>query len=314
MRSLFFAFIFGCLLVFTMRADVKSVTLSNDRVEVRVDLEHGLIIGFSLKGKPNLLWVNPNPISSPDRNSGWINYGGEKLWWGPMTDWQSVKGRRLPPDEALDGAWEIVHHSSDRLAICSGLSPWVGIRGEREISLVPNSDEILVRNKFTRHMPSPQRLLLWTLNQLPPPQWCLLDSQPLPGEAPYVNRRPMFNPVPYVKIVPSSDSVRFDYNEITPNLIGTRGSWIAAIYEDYIFVQQVELIAAGEYLHGISVQLFSIAGFIELETLSALATPKVGESMSNTVRWRIFRRPTGLSDDELALWLRDQMTTPVDSH
>ena len=311
MPLIYFVLFVGLLPGLSAHADPKTVTLSNDQVEVRVDLEHGLIIGFGQPGKANLLWVNPQPVSSPARNNGWINYGGEKLWWAPMDDWQGVKGRRLPPDEALDGAWEIVHQAADRLVMRSGVSPWVGIRGEREITLVPHSTEIIVRNQFQRVRPSAQRLQLWTVNQVPPPLWCLLDSRPLKGEARYVNRRPTLDPVPYTSIVPGSGSVRFDYNEVAPNLIGTRGSWIAAIYADYILTQQVEPFANGDYVNDIAVQLFTIKGFVELETFSTVAKPKVGEGMSNTIRWRVLPRPPELSDDELALWVRDQMTGPV---
>ena len=112
--SLIILTVIGCL---TGTATSTSVILRNAQIEVRVDLQHGLILGFSQPGKLNLLWVNPHPVSSPDRNAGWINYGGDKLWWGPMIDWQKAQGRRLPPDEAPDGAWQVVSLSATRLVM-----------------------------------------------------------------------------------------------------------------------------------------------------------------------------------------------------
>jgi hypothetical protein len=306
MRAFYFLLLLGLVLQCS-RAASPSVILRNDQVEVRVDLQHGLVLGFNLPGQANLLWVNPHPVSSPDRNSGWINYGGDKLWWGPMIDWQEVKGRRFPPDEALDGAWQVVSLSPTKLVMRSGVSPWVGIYAEREITLAPDRPEVVFQNRFIRNEENGQRLQLWTISQLPPPQWCLLNSQPAPGETAYVNRRPTFNPAPYTSVIPATGDVRYEYNTDGPNLIGTRGAWIAAVYADTIVCHDVSPFPDGDYATAVSVQLFSIDGFIELETLSGNATPKVGESMSNTVRWHVLPRPPELSDEDLEVWINQQM-------
>ncbi len=291
------------------RAGGGTIILKNDHIEVTVDPAKGLITGFNLPGQANTLWVNPKPISDPNRNNGWVNYGGDKLWWGPMIDWMSVKGRRLPPDEALDTDWKVIKQTPDQVVIRSGVSPWVGIRGERKISLSPDSSEIVIRNRFIRVQPSEQRLQLWTISQLPPPLWVLLDSHPREGEAPFVNRRPQFDPLPYISIMPETGGVRYRYNADGPNMIGTRGSWIAAIYDDFLIIHQIHPEPEADYATDVSVQLFSIKGFVELETLSPNATPAVGESMSNTVRWHVLPRPAELSDHELAVWIGERMNT-----
>ena len=303
--SLIILTVIGCL---TGTATSTSVILRNAQIEVRVDLQHGLILGFSQPGKLNLLWVNPHPVSSPDRNAGWINYGGDKLWWGPMIDWQKAQGRRLPPDEALDGAWQVVSLSATRLVMRSGVSPWVGIYAEREITLSPDSPEVIFQNRFVRTQENPQRLQLWTVCQLPPPEWCLLNSQPRMGEPPYINRRPTLNPRPYTSVIPQTGDVRYRYNAAGPNLIGTSGSWVAAVYADHIVCHEVSPGPDGDYATDVSVQLFSNRDFVELETLSANATPKVGEFMTNTVRWHVLLRPPELSEEELAVWIQQQMT------
>ncbi len=289
-------------------AETEPITLSNDHIEVTIDPHKGLILGLNLPGEENLLWVNPDPISDPKRNNGWVNYGGDKLWWGPMIDWMAVKGRRLPPDEAFDTPWDVIRQSKDKVVIRSVVSRWVGIQATRTICLAPDSAEIVIQNSFTRVNPSEQRLQLWTVAQVTPPLWAVLDSHPRPGESPYVNRRPKFDPLPYLSISPPTKSVRYRYNEEGPNMIGTRGAWIAAVYENDILVHEVSPSRGGEYATEVSVQLFATTGFVELETLSANATPKVGETMSNTVRWKVLSRPTDLSQDELSVWIREQMT------
>lgn len=307
MRAFPLIFLFGIGL-HGSHAATPTVVLRNDQIEVRVDMQHGLVLGFNRLGEKNLLWVNPHPVSSPDINSGWINYGGDRLWWGPMPDWQKVKRRRLPPDEALDGQWEVVSLSATKLVMRSGVSPWVGVYAEREITLAPDAHEVVFQNRFIRTSENAQRLQLWTICQLPPPQWCLLNSQPAAGEPAYFNRRPTLNPLPYTSVIPPTGDVRYRYNEDGPNMIGTRGAWIAAVYADHIVCHEVSPFPDGDYATDVSMQLFAIKGFVELETLGGTTTPAVGEIMSNTVRWRLLHRPAELSDDELAVWINRQMS------
>ncbi len=288
------------------------VILANDHIEVGIDPAHGLILGFGLPGKANLLWVNPHPFSST-RHAGWVNYGGDKLWWGPQIDWQAVKGRRLPPDEALDGAWTVTARSADRMTMRSEVSPWVGIRGEREITLAADYPGIAIRNRFIREQPGAQRLQLWTVCQLPPPRWCWLDSQPAAGEAPFVNLRPTLDPTAFVRLEPELGCVRFAPSPTANDLymVGTRGSWIAAVYDELIVVHVVAPYPDGEYAEQVSLQLFSGPSYVEVETLGGLATPAVGETMTNTVHWRVFARPPALSEIELGHWLRAQLAAPA---
>lgn len=288
------------------------VTLVNAHIEVGVDPRHGLILRFGLPGKPNLLWVNPHPLSY-GRQEGWIDYGGDKLWWGPQIDWQAVTGRRFPPDESLDGAWEVTERGTDRLVMRSSVSPWVGIRAEREVTLASDQPMVVIRNHFVRETARRQRLQLWTVCQMPPPKWCWLDSQPAAGEPPFVNLRPQIDPGLSVQAESAIGMVRCKPSPAGPYLVGTRGAWIAAIYDELIVVHQVEPYPDGAYAEHVSLQLFFGPQYVELETLGGLANPKVGESMSNTVRWRVLQRPRKLDGLALGSWLRAQLGQPASS-
>ncbi len=285
------------------------VILVNDQIEVGIDPANGLILGFGLPGQDNLLWINPHPFSTA-RHAGWINYGGDKLWWGPQVDWQAVKGRRFPPDEALDGSWTVTTRDASHMTMRSGVSPWVGIRAERTITLATDHPGIVIHNRFIRQTPSTQRLQLWTICQLPPPRWCWLDSQPAPGEAPFVNLRPTLDVTPFIRVEHELGCVRLAPSPDGHYMVGTRGTWIAAIYDDLILVHQVEPYPDGDYSEEVSLQLFSSPHYVELETLGGLATPAVGETMANTVRWRILARPAALGEIELGHWLRAQLAAP----
>jgi hypothetical protein len=287
---------------------VEPVILVNRHVEVGIEPEHGLILGFGLPGGANLLWVNPHPLSSA-RHPGWINYGGEKLWWGPYRDWPAVLGRLFPPDEVFDRPWTVIASDERRLVMQSGVSERVGVRAEREITLASDRAEIVIRNRFTRVEPSSQPLQLWTVCQMPPPRWCWLDSRPATGEAPFVNLRPQFDPASDVICEASTGLIRATVPVDHPLMIGTRGGWIAAVYDELIVVHQVEPYPDGEYSDQVSLQLYTTPEYIELETVGGMANPGLGETMTNTVRWRLLERPSELTEIELGQWLRAQLMT-----
>jgi hypothetical protein len=292
-------------------SESATVTLVNEHIEIGVDPAHGLILGFGLPGKENLLWVNPHPLSSA-RHSGWVNYGGDKLWWGPFLDWLPVKGRHFPPDEALDGAWKIISRESGRVVMQSAVSPWTGSKAEREIVLDPKRPAVAIHNRFIRETASTQRLQLWTVCQIPPPRWVWLDSQPATGEPAYINLRPdVWAAESYVKNEPELGCVRGLPSPGGNFMIGTRGAWIAAVYDQMILVHIVAPYPEPEYSERVSLQLFSDAAYVELETLSGVANPGPGETMSNTVYWRLLARPENLSDAELNRWLRAELANDV---
>jgi len=287
------------------------LTLRNAHIEIGIQPAHGLILGFSLPGEENLLWVNPHPLSSA-RHSNWVNYGGEKLWWGPFSDWLPVTGRQFPPDEALDGAWTIASEGPARAVMQSAVSPWTGSRAEREIIIDPDRPGVVIHNRFIRETDSPQRLQLWTVCQVPPPRWVWLDSRPEAGEPAYINLRPgLWDPEPYVCHEPDLGCIRGLPSPNGNYMIGTRGAWLAAVYDRIILVHLVAPYPDGEYPERVSLQLFSDAAYIELETLSGVANPGRGESMGNMVHWRVLVRPADLPDQELNRWLRKQLRIEV---
>lgn len=290
-------------------ADDAPVVLANDRVEVGFAPHHGLILGFGPAGGRNLIWLNPHPLAST-RLAGWSNFGGEKLWWGPQVDWAAVQGRRFPPDEALDGPWQVVTADATRVVARSGVSPWVGIRAEREIALARDFAGLVVRNRFTRVRPSPHRVQLWTVCMLVPPRWCWLDSQPPPGAPPFRNLRPELPPGSHVRFEPAIGCVR-----VTPSpnfaerfLIGTRGTWLAAVYDDVILVHEVTPYPDGAYPEDVSLQVFAAPAYVEIETLGGTRNLAVGETVANTVRWHLLPRPPGLDEPALGRWLREQLS------
>lgn len=281
-----------------------AITLANAQVEIGIQPAHGLILGFGQVGRDNLLWVNPHPLSSA-RHSPWINYGGDKLWWGPFVDWLKVKGRHFPPDEVLDEPWTVVTHDPSRVVMRSGLSRWTGSRAEREIILEAGEAGVVIHNRFIRHNENPQRLQLWTVSQIRPPLWVWLDRRPNPGEPGFVNLRPgLWDPAPYVRDEPELGCVRGLPSPGGNYMIGTRGAWLAAVYEKIILVHQVIPYPDGDYSENVSLQLFSDGAYVELETLGGLANPGPGETMQNTVRWRLLVRPPELDDAALGRWLR----------
>lgn len=274
--------------------------LSNHRIELVVDAAKSRIVRLALPGGNNLLWTTRDPEVVGD----WRNWGGDKLWWAPQIDWRRAMPPGWPPDTTIDGPWQLLAHAPTRALMQSPVSPWAGIRARREISLASDAPHVVIRNSFLREAAKAQRVSLWSITQLQMPQWCWLEARPRPGEEPYVNLRRHLNPRPYVRFEPENGCIR-----VTPTLrerfmVGTRGSWLAAVYPDVVVVQRVSPYPDGQYAEHVSLQLFSCEFYTELETLGGLRNLAVGETVSNLVEWWILPRPAGLSEAGLNAWIR----------
>jgi hypothetical protein len=81
--------------------------ISNDKVEAVVAPEVGRIMHFGLTGdEAGVFWANRLlEGKSPDPNSSdWLNFGGEKTWPAPQSEWQTMVGRPWPPPATFDSS------------------------------------------------------------------------------------------------------------------------------------------------------------------------------------------------------------------
>ena len=80
-------------------------------------------------------------------------------------------------------------------------------------------------------------------------------------------------------------------------------SWAAYWVEGELFLKRARAIAGAGYPdYGCSVEIFTNASMLEIETLGPLSTVEPGAAVEHTEEWSLHRAPdpTAVSDDELA--------------
>ena len=279
----------------TAPANQSTLTLQNNLVQLIVDPRIGRIVYFGRLGGPNLLWIDADAPATAAREKGalaqWMNWGGDKLWWGPQALWVSQIGRRWPPDDAFDGQpWNVLSHDRNQVVIESRESNNVGGRFRRTITLHPAEPIVDFDNVFLRTQTSAIPIQMWSVTQVVTPAQCLLDMLPSApaGPFPIVAMGPPLNPPPQVLEAGTMHWMQFSPAEQPETKIGTFGNWIAAISGD-AFVQISPYQQDKPYLERSSIQAYKNPKFVEIETVSPLFFPRVGEMVHHSVRWCLLK-------------------------
>ena len=291
------------------------ITLDNGRLRVGVSAELGRVVDLGLSGGRNLLWMNGQAAGGEatqgdeTRRKHYVNWGGDKIWPTPQIMWERATGNALwPPDGVLDGgAWSVTRHSDRSLTMESQQSPHYGIIIKRQVDLDTTEARVLITNTIRRVSRNPFPVHIWSVTQVLPPRLVLLNIEP---------QRPMQQPL--VQMLSKNTSERLkDHLDINPQRdvvtwrigpdhalkIGTFGNWIAAVYDEVVFLQSSQLDPDGAYPDLSSMQCYLGEGYVELETLSPLVQLAEGEETTNRVEWRLV--PVG-DDFELDAWVDQQ--------
>ena len=132
-----------------------AVQMSNGTVELVFVPQIGRVMRYALVGGPNVLWNNPalygktTDIANPPKD--WINYGGDKLWPSPQSEWG------WPPDPIMDSGEQLVTITPDNHLIVEGhTSAKHGIRFLREISLDDIGTGVTFKNTMVNARPRQQ--------------------------------------------------------------------------------------------------------------------------------------------------------------
>ena len=116
------------------------------------------------------------PGLAPDEN-GWINYGGDKAWPAPQSDWERVFGKGWPPPVTFDAAAHTANQNGTAIELVSPVDPACGLRIRRSLTL---QDELaLIHTVYEKVEGPPVRVAVWTITQLVSPErmFALLPAQ-----------------------------------------------------------------------------------------------------------------------------------------
>ena len=275
-------------------------SLSNGQFELAVAPATGRIVRYGRLGGRNLLWDNPRAPEALSPFPGWLNWGGDKVWIWPESDWKLWQNREegSPPGDPAPAAYQVVKMSPRQLRMTSPVIAGYGIRIVREITLEETGSRVRLVNTLEKVAAGTLSLPVapWVVTQIPAPPAVLARlaaNAPAPGYAPYppnpwnaaavagrvvVMKRP---PAPWVKM-------------------GLEADVLAVAMDGLLFTAAIEspAYAAEKYQPLCRTQVFSnpdksdyrppgTAPYVELEFTAPVKMLAPGESVSLIMVWEL---------------------------
>ena len=272
--------------------------LTNGAVDAIVVPSLGRVMSFGKIGGPNLLWnAEPSQIAK----TGWKNYGGDKTWLSPQTNWKLFHGSsNWPPEAVLDGeAHQADVLTGGKLRLTTGVSA-TGIRLTRTMYFDDNG-EFVIEQAAHKESGAPLKAGLWSITQVVPGQAVFVavkpDTQYGGGFYRFENKRvqsaALVKPgLVRIRAEPNGESGKFGFDAPLAAIASVR---------DGVALVQKAARPDGQYPDGAEGAGFPTELYVnadpnnfyqELEVLGPLQEFGIGTSWTYTVRWSLHQLPS----------------------
>jgi len=150
----------------------NSLLLSNGRVEAVIVPAIGRVMQFRFAGEEDgPFWENrtldgmkPEPGSAE-----WGNFGGDKSWPAPQSDWPKITPRAWPPPVAFDALPVEAKVDGFVVRLIAPVDPHYGIRASREIKLDLERPVMTITTTYEKLTGQPLNVAVWVITQLKDP-------------------------------------------------------------------------------------------------------------------------------------------------
>ncbi|OUL23323.1 hypothetical protein BV378_21860 [Nostoc sp. RF31YmG] len=278
-----------------------SWVLSNGQVEVVIVPAVGRIMQFRFKDGENTFWENPKfygqaPNPKPEE---WGNFGGDKTWPAPQSDWNKIIGRVWPPPLGFDSMPVLAQVKGNEVTLISSIDPFYGIRTYRRIKLDPKKAVMTISTTYEKFKGQPKDVAVWVITQLRDPV-SVYVALPQPSIFPEGYNRQSKELPANLKVENGILSLTRDPKK--SHKIGCDADtllWLGktvAVRVDSARVQGVNYPDQES-----SAEIFTSAdpdAFVELEFLSPLKTLKIGQRISLTTTYTLIRCKSAIAEQE----------------
>ena len=296
--------------------------VSNGIVEAIVAPRIGRILAFQFVGRPDSspIFINPDWLGKTGADAGagnWANFGGDKLWPSPQSDWPRYIGHPFPPDTAFDGEPERMDVVPGGVRLTTPRSAAFGAEASRTITLRPGETRLYIAQTLRRAAP-PQpttdakppapggrdRLGIWSVTQTRGDGAVFLPLNPgsrFPqGFVTFgADSSPILHPGPLPPGWARTGSMLTGRRDPTrSSKLGTDDSagWIASLYGgDLLFSERYPIHRGLTYPDGgCRTEVYANAGataYVELELLGPLQLLPPGKQTTYDITWQLERLP-----------------------
>jgi hypothetical protein len=281
----------------------KSIIIRNRVAEVVIVPEIGRIMEFGLlddKGDKAELrspfWNHPGVgVDLKSDSQGWTNYGGDKAWPSPQSNWLKILGKDWPPPKGFDFFPFKATVKGNVVEILSSIDPSFGIRVRRTIVLDPHKPVMHIETEYEKVQGAPMHVGVWTITQLDSPERAFIRLPPhfAPSEG-YVN----FLPAPPKDLRLDGQLLSLTRDSGHDTMIGTQGDallWVGdnpdLLIEDK--TPQPPEAKAERPDKGSHAKIYTNGGdlkYVELELLEPLHDLKPGENTSMSTTYTLIKR------------------------
>ena len=262
---------------------------ANDRVELMVTTDVGpRILHFGFAGAHNEFAEFPESLGQTGGDT-WAVYGGHRLWHAP----EAVPRTYYPDNQAV-----ALEEHDGFIRLIQPTETATGIQKEIDIRLAPDAAKVIVTHRLTNRNPWQVELAPWALSVMRPGGTAIIPLPPR-GEHPQD-----LLPTSSIILWPYTDMsdprwtwghkyvlLRQDAGRPRPQKagVGAGGGWIAYANEGHLFVKTFAYVAGAAYPDlGCSVETFTNAEMIEIETLGPLTRLEPATAVTHTETWYLF--------------------------
>jgi Domain of unknown function (DUF4380) len=271
---------------------LKAITLKNALAQVVIVPATGRILSFQLcdshgRCSDNPIWNNPQIGASlkPD-DEGWTNYGGDKSWPAPQSDWPKHTGKGWPPPTGFDHMPFTAEITEAKVTLASPVDPGYGVRVRRVISLDSTRPVLHVATTYEKLQGDPVDVSVWTITQLNAPErgFILLPAdEKFPGGHIDTSRTGPNDPYPFEKVSIDGRLLSFIRDPKVKRKLGSDGDrllWLGKS-ESLLIEQKTSSTRIAKYPDGGShSQIYTNPDelpYVEFELMGPLKTMKVGD-------------------------------------
>ncbi len=276
----------------TMFGGREAFQMTDGKTEAVIVPSIARVMRYAEVGGENWLWVAADGQVEQD---GWKNYGGEKSWVAPQSEWPLFLERAWPPDEAWESGHEAkVLENPPRVHTESPVGK-NGIRIVREFSFAAGG-EFVTTTTLEKVSGPPLMAGAWTITQIPAVEAILMPIDPASAYKRGFYRwgKSALGDVQghsdlTIRVTPTTDGA-YKIGVDAPTAV------IHAWRKGKVFEQRADH-EEGNYPDGAEgagfpVELYDHGRadkhYLELELLSPISPLSIGQHRTFTVRWRIF--------------------------
>ncbi|MGA3057296.1 MAG: hypothetical protein ABSE70_04565 [Candidatus Limnocylindrales bacterium] len=280
----------------------NSYRLSNDLIDLVVTTDVGpRIIRCGFVDDENEFKEYADQIGRTGGDE-WRIYGGHRLWHAP-----EVSPRTTSPDNS---AIALEDHGPF-VRLLQPVEKTTGIQKEIDIRLAPDSASVRVTHRLRNLNMWMVELAPWAISVMAPGGTSIL---PLPPRGTHDENLLPTNTLTYWAYTDLSDprwrigrsfiQLREDPTQAGPQKVGLMApaGWIGYARNGHLFVKRVAYVPGAAYPDlGCSLETYTEAGMLEIETLGPTARIEPQGSVEHVEDWSLFRDvPTPASDADVS--------------